>query len=403
MLWEAFKLAGLSVRRNVLRSILTLLGIVIGVGAVIAMVTIGDGTTQKVTNDLSGLGTNLLTVQPGRSMFGPGGSGQENRAFDDRTIAKLRDELSGVRAIAPASTRAATVIYGSLNYATTVTGTDPEFFTAQDWTFAEGRPFSDGEVRSGSAVCVIGKTVNDALFAPEDAVGKRIRVGNVSCDVIGVLAPKGQGAFGNDQDNTVIMPLRAFQRRIAGNTRISTIYVSAQDGVDTQQVMADIEQVLREVRRVGPGQDDTFRVRDMSQIISTMASTSTLLTGLLSAVAGVSLLVGGIGIMNIMLVSVTERTREIGIRLAIGALERQVLTQFLVEAMVLALMGGVIGILLGLALAGIAVEFMAIPFVPNPSIIAAAFLFSAAIGVVFGFFPARRAARLDPIDALRHE
>ncbi|WP_119270078.1 ABC transporter permease [Taklimakanibacter deserti] len=403
MLWEAFKLAVLSVRRNVLRSILTLLGIVIGVGAVIAMVTIGDGTTQKVTNDLSKLGTNLLTVQPGRSMFGPGGAGQENRSFDDRTIAKLRSELRGVRAIAPAANRAATVIFGALNYATTVTGTDSEFFTAQDWTFAEGRPFSDGEVRSGSAACVIGKSVNDALFAPDSAVGKRMRVGNVSCDVIGLLAPKGQGAFGNDQDNTVIMPLRAFQRRIAGNTRISTIYVSAQDGADTQLVMANIEQILREVRRVGPGQDDTFTVRDMSQIISTMTSTSTLLTGLLSAVAGVSLLVGGIGIMNIMLVSVTERTREIGIRLAIGALERQVLTQFLVEALVLALMGGVIGILLGLALAGMAVQFMAIPFVPNPSIIALAFLFSGAIGLGFGFFPARRAARLDPIDALRHE
>jgi putative ABC transport system permease protein len=403
MLWEAFKLALLSVRRNVLRSILTLLGIVIGVGAVIAMVTIGDGTTQRVTDDLSKLGTNLLTVQPGRSMFGPGGAGQENRAFDDRTIAKLRSELSGVRAIAPAANRAATLIYGSLNYATTVTGSDSEFFTAQDWSFAAGRPFSDGEVKSGSAVCVIGKSVYDALLAPDDAVGKRLRVGNVSCDVIGILAPKGQGAFGNDQDNTVIMPLRAFQRRIAGNTRISTIYISAANSEDTPQIAANIEQILREVRRIGPGQDDTFTVRDMSQIISTMTSTSTLLTGRLSAVAAVSLLVGGIGIMNIMLVSVTERTREIGIRLAIGALERQVLTQFLVEALVLALMGGVIGILLGLALAGLAVHFMAIPFVPNPSIIALAFLFSGAIGLGFGFFPARRAARLDPIDALRHE
>jgi putative ABC transport system permease protein len=403
MLWEAFKLAVLSVRRNVLRSILTLLGIVIGVGAVIAMVTIGDGTTQRVTDDLSKLGTNLLTVQPGRSMFGPGGSGQENRSFDDRTIVKLRSELKSVRAIAPSANRAATVIYGSLNYATTVTGTDAQFFTAQDWSFATGRPFSDGEVRSGSAVCVIGKTVSDALFAPDDAVGKRMRVGAVSCDIIGVLAPKGQGAFGNDQDNTVVMPLRAFQRRIAGNTRISTIYVSALNSADTPVVTANVEQILREVRRVGPGEDDTFTVRDMSQIISTMTSTSTLLTGLLSAVAGVSLLVGGIGIMNIMLVSVTERTREIGIRLAIGALERQVLTQFLVEALVLALMGGVVGIMLGLALAGIAVQFMSIPFVPNPSIIALAFLFSGAIGLVFGFFPARRAARLDPIDALRHE
>jgi putative ABC transport system permease protein len=403
MLWEALKLAILSVRRNVLRSILTLLGIVIGVAAVIAMVTIGNGTTQRVTADLSKLGSNMLIAQPGRSMFGPGGAGQDNRSFDEKTVTALRRDLTGVRAIAPASTRTATVVYGSLNYSTTVTGTDSDFFTVQDWTFAAGRPFSAGEVRSGSAVCVIGETIRNTLFATEDPIGRDVRVGGISCEVIGLLDAKGQGAFGNDQDNTVVMPLRAFQRRLAGNTRIATIYISAASSDDVDGVMANTEQILREVRRIGPGQEDTFTVRDMSQIIDTMTTTSTLLTGLLSAVAGVSLLVGGIGIMNIMLVSVTERTREIGIRLAIGALERQVLTQFLVEALVLALMGGFIGILLGLAIAGPAVHFMCIPFVPSATIILVAFLFSGVIGLGFGFFPARRAARLDPIDALRHE
>jgi putative ABC transport system permease protein len=230
-----------------------------------------------------------------------------------------------------------------------------------------------------------------------------MRLGNVSCEVIGIVEGKGQSAFGTDQDNIVFMPLRAFQRRIAGNRRISTIYISAASADAVSAVQAATEDILREQRRVGATEADDFSVRDMSQIVSTLSSTTTLMTGLLSAVAAVSLLVGGIGIMNIMLVSVTERTREIGIRLAIGALEKQVLTQFLVEAIVLSVFGGIIGIILGLGLAGWAAYAMSIPFTTSPSIIALAFVFSGLIGVVFGYFPARRAARLDPIEALRHE
>jgi putative ABC transport system permease protein len=402
MLWEALKLALQSVNRNPLRSVLTLLGIVIGVAAVIAMVTIGDGTTRKVEEDLSKLGSNMLVARPGRNVFGPGGN-SDSRAFKDRDVAALRAGLTHVRAIAPVSSRAATIVSGAQNYSTTVNGADSDFFIAQDWNFESGRTFSDGEVRSGSAVCAIGQTVKTVLFGPMDPLGERIRIGNVSCSVIGVLIGKGQSAMGTDQDNTVIMPLRAFQRRISGSTNIQTIYIAVDEKEQIAAVQASAEQILREQRRLTPGEDDDFSVRDMTQIISAMTSTTSLMTMLLGAVAAVSLLVGGIGVMNIMLVSVTERTREIGIRLAIGALEGQVLMQFLVEAFVLALLGGVIGIALGLGLAGLAAYGMQIPFAPSPAIIALSFAFSGAIGVVFGFFPARRAARLDPIEALRHE
>ncbi len=403
MLWEAVKLAMQSVRRNVLRSILTLLGIVIGVAAVIAMVTIGNGTTQKVTADLSKLGSNMLIARPGQSNFGPGGGGSEARSFTERDVAVLRASLADVRALAPASVKSAAVVYGSSNFDSSVTGTDAEFFVAQDWSFTAGRPFSDGEVRSGAAVCVIGASLSRELMGAADPIGKRIRVGAVSCEVIGLLASKGQSAFGTDQDNTVIMPLRAYLRRVAGNNRISTIYISVASAEAVKNAQADVEQILRERRRVSAGEEDNFTVRDMSQIVSTLTATTTLMTGLLGAVAAVSLLVGGIGIMNIMLVSVTERTREIGIRLAIGALGHQVLLQFLVESIVLALFGGILGIALGLALAGAAAYGMSIPFTADPRIVALAFVFSGAIGIVFGFFPARRAARLDPIVALRHE
>ena len=402
MLWEATKLAVQSVRRNALRSILTLLGIVIGVAAVIAMVTIGSGTSQRVQDDLAKLGSNMLVARPGQNTFGPP-SGSEARSFQERDVSTLRANLTGLRGLAPQAGRNMTVVYAAQNYDATITATDSEYFTVQDWMFASGRPFTDGEVRSGSAVCVIGETTRAQLFGPVDPLGQRLRVGKFSCEVIGLLVAKGQSAFGTDQDALVVMPLRTYQRRIAGNDRIASIFMSAANREDIPKVQADAEQILRELRRVDPGEDDNFTVRDMTQIAATMASTTTLLTGLLGAVAAVSLLVGGIGIMNIMLVSVTERTREIGVRLAIGALGRQVLTQFLVEAIVLTLLGGIIGIALGLGLAGAAAYGLAIPFAADMRIVALAFLFSGAIGVVFGYFPARRAARLDPIEALRHE
>jgi putative ABC transport system permease protein len=401
MIYETVKLSLQAILRNALRSFLTVLGIVIGVGAVIAMVTIGNGTTARVAADLAKLGSNLLVVRPGQ--WGPGRASAEAKPFNARDVEALKAQLHGVRAVAPVGQKAVTIIYGSENRTTPVIGADNGYLIAQDWQLTLGRRFLDGEIRSGRAACIIGETVRDKLFGRDDPLGRNIRVNKISCEVIGLLAAKGQSSYGTDQDDIVIAPLRMFQRRIAGTSDVATIWVSAEDGSDTAKVQADIERLLRERRNITAGKEDDFSVRDMKQIAQTQTATTTVLTGLLGAVAGVSLLVGGIGIMNIMLVSVTERTREIGIRLAIGALEGQVLMQFLVEAVVLSLLGGLIGILLGLGLAGLATRALEVPFLLDPTIVLIAFAFSAMVGVVFGYFPARRAAHLDPIDALRHE
>ncbi len=401
MLFEAIRLALKTIQRNPLRSFLTLLGIVIGVGAVIAMVTIGNGTTAKVTADLAKLGSNLLSVQPGQ--FGPGRASSSAKSFNARDIDAMKAQLSGVKAVAPVAQKSVTVIYGTESRSTTVTGSDNAYFITQDWLVKTGRQFFDNEIRGGRAACIVGTTLRDKLFGQADPLGRNIRVGNVSCEVIGVLETKGQSSFGTDQDDIVLMPLRTFQRRLAGSTDIGRIMVSAKDGVETAKVQADIERILRERRNITAGKDDDFSVRDMKQIAQATAGTTAMLTALLGAVAAVSLLVGRIGIMNIMLVSVTERTREIGIRLAIGALERQVMSQFLIEAMVLSLVGGVSGILLGLGLAWAATVALHVPFTVDPQIVIVAFAFSALVGIVFGYFPARSAARLDPIEALRHE
>jgi len=402
MFWQTVRLALLSVRRNVLRSFLTLLGIVIGVAAVIAMITIGSGTTAKVRNDISKLGSNLLVVRAAR----PDRSGSTSftpRQLDGSDVAALKNGLTNAKAVAPAASRPVRVVYGSQNISAEVTGTDAGYFIARDWSVALGRVFAESEVRGGANVCIIGQTVRSQFFGAGDPLGQSIRVNRSSCKVIGVLEAKGTSGFGQDQDNVVMMPLSGFQRRIAGDRDVSSIFIAAADGVETSKVQTDIETILRDTRRIAPGADDNFDIRDMTQIADAMASATTTMTGMLGAVAGVSLLVGGIGIMNIMLVSVTERTREIGIRLAIGAHERDILVQFLVEATVLSLLGGLIGIALGLSLAGIAAATLSIPFAPSAAVILLAVGFSALIGMVFGFFPALRGARLDPIEALRHE
>ncbi|MBI1415926.1 MAG: FtsX-like permease family protein [Limimaricola sp.] len=402
MLWQTVRLAVQAIFRNALRSILTVLGVVIGVAAVIAMVTVGQGSTEQVTSDVAKLGTNLLMVRPGQAQQGPQ-PGNPASAFNLRDVEAIATQLASVRAAAPADTRTMTVILGDQNHATQVVGTDSAYLTARDIPVVLGRSFYESELRSGAAVCLLGQTVRKELFGSGDPLGQSFRIKSISCRVIGVMAEQGVSTFGTDQDDFVLIPIRTFQRRIAGNADVTMIYVSVRDGVDTGVAKSQIESLLRERRHIGPGEEDDFNVFDMKQVATILTGITAVLTGLLSAVAAVSLLVGGIGIMNIMLVSVTERTREIGIRLAIGAQEGQVLLQFLVEAIVLSLLGGLLGILLGLGLAAIAAALMKIPFSPNPLVILLAFGFSAAVGVVFGYFPARRAARLDPIEALRHQ
>jgi putative ABC transport system permease protein len=402
MLWETIRLALRSVRRNALRSFLTLLGIVIGVAAVIAMVTIGSGTTAKVKEDISRLGSNLLVVRSGSA--DRRGSPQAGvRSLEQRDVDALIANLDNVTAVSPASQRALRVVYGTQSMVVSVTGTDSRYLDARSWNVVSGRGFSESETRGGPGVCIIGETVRREFFGGADPVGAAIRVNRISCEVIGLLESKGVSGFGQDQDAVVMMPLPAFQRRVSGNRNIENIYVAAVDGIPTSEVQADIENILRDSRRIPLDREDDFFVRDMTQIADAVVSTTTVMTGMLGAVAGVSLLVGGIGIMNIMLVSVTERTREIGIRLAIGAHERHILIQFLVEATVLSLLGGILGIALGLGLAALASATMAIPFAPSLAIVSLAVGFSAMIGLIFGFFPALRGARLDPIEALRHE
>ncbi len=403
MFGNAIILALREIRRNVLRSSLTILGIVIGVGAVITMVTIGEGATAKVQADIQKLGSNMLQVFRGQGFGGGGGARQSAPPFTFDDVEAIKNEISGVRTVAPMQGTGAQAIYGNSNWSTQIQGSDDQYISVRDWPLASGRNFSESEIRAGAAVCILGETVRRELFGQEDALGVSIRLGKLSCQVIGTLSSKGQSGFGQDQDDLVLLPLRTVQRRMTGNSDVNSIMVSARDGVATEKVQADIERLMRERRKIRPGADDDFNVRDLKEISTAMTSTTRVLTTLLAAVAAVSLLVGGVGIMNIMLVSVTERTREIGTRLAVGAMASDVLLQFLIEAVTLAAFGGIIGIVLGLSAGAAATHAFQVPFVLNMGVVMLSFAFSAAVGIIFGYFPAQRAAQLDPIEALRHE
>lgn len=401
MLIEALRLALDAIWRNLLRSFLTVLGIVIGVASVIALVTIGEATTAEVSAKMSKLGTNILFIRP--DAIGPRHTDTEIKRFKIDDVNAIRDQVLGLRAVAPFDQTGATAIFRGQNHSTTVIGTTDDYLVAQNWELTSGREFLLSEEHGGQTSCLVGATIVKQFFGTLDPVGQQLRIDKISCSIIGVLVGRGQTSSGQDEDDVVLLPISTFQRRFGGTTEIPMMVISIFDGIDGDSIKSKVTDLLRERRHISPGRADDFSIADMSSIMAAFTSTAILLTGLLASIAAVSLFVGGIGIMNMMLVSVTERTREIGVRLAIGALESQVLIQFLVEAIVLSLLGGIVGIVAGLSLAYGVVCVIGIPFVASPSVIIGAFLFSATIGMAFGYFPAMRAAHLNPIDALRNE
>ena len=402
MIWNTLQLAFRELRANILRSLLTTLGIIVGVAAVVTVVTLGQGLTLKVTSDIAAMGKNLLFVLP----FTPQRSGPATpqTPFKVSDAEAIMREIQGVLAVAPSTIKQSQVVYGSNNWSVQINGTTNPYLIVRDWPIAQGRMFTESEERGGRPVCILGETPRKELFGHQNPLGASIRIGQTTtCEVVGVLSMKGQSTFGQDQDDLILMPISAVQRRMTGNDDVQQIWLSAVSAERVKPVQNALATLMRERRRLRPGEQDNFLIRDLQSVSSLVESTTTLLTAGLSAVAAISLLVGGIGIMNIMLVSVTERTREIGIRLAIGALERDVLLQFLIEAILLSCVGGLIGALLGLGGSAAIAYAIGVPFVLSPWVVVVAFAFSAAVGIIFGFFPARRAAGLDPIDALRYE
>jgi putative ABC transport system permease protein len=404
MWFMTLRIALRALGRNKLRAFLTMLGIIIGVGAVIAMVAIGEGAKATIRAQIASLGTNVLIVLPGTASQGGvrTGSGGVNTLVDGDAKAMMQ-ELSSVAFASPALRRPEQIVAGNLNWSTLTQGVAPEFQQIRDWQVAEGRFIHEGDIESAAKVAVIGQTVVNQLFGNDDVLDSVIRIRNIPFRVVGVLAPKGQTSQGTDQDDTVIIPYTTMQKRLMRITYVQSITVSAVSAERVQEAQEQIAALLRQRHRIGPDREDDFIIRNLSDIAEAASTSARVMAVLLGAVASISLLVGGIGIMNIMLVSVTERTREIGIRMAVGARSRDIMMQFLVEAVVMAATGGAIGILLGIGSSEVLKFWASWPTLVSPAIVGIAFLFSGAVGVFFGFYPAKKAANLDPIEALRYE
>ena len=390
--------------RNKLRAFLTMLGIIIGVGAVIAMVAIGEGAKSTIRAQIAALGTNVLIVLPGSNVQGGvrAGFGNVNTLIDADAGAMAR-ELPSVAYVSPVLRRQEQVVAGNLNWGTLAQGVAPEFQQIRDWQVAEGRFLHEGDMDSAAKVAVIGQTVARQLFGNDEALDAVIRIRNIPFRVVGVLGAKGQTGQGTDQDDTIMIPYTTMQKRLMRITWVQTIVVKAVSAERVDEAQEQIAALLRQRHRIGPEREDDFNVRNLSDIAEAATTTARVMAILLGSVASISLLVGGIGIMNIMLVSVTERTREIGIRMAVGARSRDIMLQFLVEAVVMAATGGLIGIFFGVGSSELIKQWAQWPTLIDPAIIAIAFLFSGAVGVFFGFYPAKKAANLDPIEALRYE
>ena len=398
------KIAARALTRNPMRTSLTMLGIIIGVGAVIAMVAVGQGAKAQVEAQIASIGSNMLMVYPGSTTQGGvhGGAGSVTSLTEDDAEA-IQKELSPVRYAAPSLRTVAQVVSSNQNWSTGITGSTPAFFAIRDWSFESGGAFTDADVSGATKTAVLGKTVAMNLFGSQDAVGQIVRIQNVPFKVVGVLAPKGQSAMGQDQDDTVIIPFSTLQKRIMGVSYVGAILISAQSPQETSLAEEQVERLLRQRHHIPSGQDDDFTVRNMTDIASAAEASSRIMTLLLGSIASVSLIVGGIGIMNIMLVSVTERTREIGIRMAVGARGRDILMQFLVEAVVLSVAGGLLGVVFGVAGSTLVSLIVHWPTIVSVQSIVLSLVFSIIIGVFFGLYPARRASKLDPIEALRYE
>jgi putative ABC transport system permease protein len=390
--------------RNKLRSALTMLGIIIGVGAVIAMVSVGQGAQQAAQQQIAAMGSNMLFVGSGtvnRGGMRMGWGATKSLVYDD--MLAIKRECPAVRDAAPGSQSTGQVVFGGDNWATNIVGTEPQYFDVRTWPFAQGESFNEDDVTTAANVAVIGETVRKNLFGPIDPVGQTININNIPFRVVGVLSPKGTSGWGQDQDDIILVPITTLQKKITGQDWLRWIMVSAVSREASYTAQQEIASLLRDRHRIRSGQDDDFFVRNLADVAALADQQARLFTMLLASIASISLLVGGIGIMNIMLVSVTERTREIGIRMAIGATEEDVQQQFLIEAVVLSLSGGAIGIGLGLMSSYLITQTLGWAVLVSPTAIVAAVIFSMVVGVFFGFYPARKAARLDPIEALRYE